>query len=78
MKTTSVQCEIKFSFLKGGYHPKINLFKNEWVELKGAWKPESVTSFCKEVARKRGFSGVTLEIYYYDEDFNESSLNLEI
>lgn len=68
---TEIQATLKFE-LGHGQVTKMNLFKTESIKVKGKWTAESICSYCRALADKQGYQNIKLEIYFYDEDYNES------
>ena len=76
---TEVECKVCFGQLGVDSHiSKVNLFEKEQVQLNGEWSTESVVSYCKKNALKKGYEGKTLEITIYDDQYNEQFLKVDI
>lgn len=76
---TEIQCAVNFGKMSlGAYITRVNLFKTEFIQLKGDWSSDSVIKYCKTMATKKGYKNVILEIHIYDQDYNEKFVKVEI
>lgn len=77
MKTktcTHIQAKVIFDSCGGTqYRPRTNLFKEDYISLKGNWTDEAVINYCMACAKKMDLKYHSIEIYKYDTDYNNET-----
>jgi len=78
MAVTSIRAEVLFSSLASAeckYIPRIKLFKNEWVDLKGNWSEESIKKYCNSIVTKLGYKNFEIDVEVIFDDGEEAEFS---
>lgn len=78
MTVTSIRAEVLFKSIANAeckYIPRVNLFKTEWIDLKGNWTEESIKKYCNRAATKLGYKNCEIDIEVMFGDGEEAEFS---